>query len=92
MLKGCQKRLVMLKPGEESAFESAWFVLRDERAHVSYDDMIAEANRIVSGGLLPRYKQRRPRALWCGMALGALLGGGIATLVFFLIRKCQEVS
>lgn len=86
MLKGCQKQLVMLKPGENSVFESAWFVLRDEKLQVSYDDMIAEANRIVSGGALPRYRRRRPvRGMLFGMLCGALLGGGIATLVFCLI-------
>ena len=86
MLKGCQKQLVMLKTGENSVFESAWFVLREEHINVAYDDMIAEANRIVTGGLSPKYKQKRRlrgAAFW--MLLGALLGGGLATLLFFVI-------
>lgn len=86
MLKGCQKQLVMLKPGENSVFESAWLVLREERAGVAYDDMIAEANRIVTGGISPRYmRRRRPRSLLLGMLLGAVLGGGISAFIFFLI-------
>ncbi len=86
MLKGCQKQLVMLKTGENSVFESAWFVLREERMNVAYDDMIAEANRIVSGGLSPKYTRRRcfrGGGLW--MLVGAFLGGGLATLLFFII-------
>ncbi|MBQ3064435.1 MAG: hypothetical protein IJC99_06525 [Clostridia bacterium] len=86
MLKGCQRQLVMLKPGENSVFESAWLVLREERADVAYDDMIAEANRIVSGGILPRYKRRRLRSRLWSMLLGVILGGGVATLIFFLMR------
>ncbi len=86
MLKGCQKQLVMLKTGENSVFESAWFVLREERINVAYDDMIAEANRIVSGGLSPKYtRRRRLRGATFWMLLGALLGGGLATLLFFVI-------
>ena len=86
MLKGCQKQLVMLKTGENSVFESAWFVLREERGCVAYDDMIAEANRIVAGGLSPKYMRKRRfmgGGLW--MLLGAVLGGGLATLLCFLI-------
>ena len=85
MLKGCRKQLVMLKPGEDSVFESAWFVLREERVQTSYVDMIAEANRIVSGGRLPRRRGRLGwRMLLLGMLLGVLLGGGVATLFFLL--------
>ena len=86
MLKGCQKQLVVLKTGENSVFESAWFVLREACNHVAYDDMIAEANRIVAGGLSQKYmRRRRFRGGVFWMLLGALLGGGLATLLFFII-------
>ena len=85
MLRGCQKQLVMLKTGESRVFESAWFVLRDERGSASYDDMIAEANRIVAGGVLSRRPRRRRLRFAVGFLLGAVTGGGLATLIFFLL-------
>ena len=86
MLKGCQKQLVMLKPGENSVFESAWFVLREERVGVAYDDMIAEANRIVSGAVHARcVRRRRGRGLILGGLLGALLGAGVTFFIFLAI-------
>ena len=85
MLRGCQKQMVMLKTVKSHLFESAWFVLREERGGESEEDMIAEAHRIVAGGVLPR---RRPfRWLLHGAVLlrGALSGaGGLALVSFFL--------
>lgn len=87
MLKGCQKRLVMLKPGENSVFESAWFVLREDKQDVAYDDMVAEANRIAAGGIAPKYMRRSSRKYGLSMLCGIILGGALAALVFFLICK-----
>ena len=87
MLKGCQKRLVMLKPGENSFFESAWFVLREEKQNIAYDDMVAEANRIAAGGIAPKYTRRRMHWSVWSLLLGAFFGCGIALLIFFLLWK-----
>ena len=46
MIKGAQKKVVVVRTGESEIFEEAFFVLRDggERTR---GDMIAEANRII---------------------------------------------
>ena len=83
MIRGCQKQLVVTMTAQSHLFESAWFVLREGRTGESEEDMIAEANRIVSGGVLPR--RRRPLLLWYGVAflLGGLSSLGILALCSF---------
>ena len=49
MIKGYQRKMVVVKGGEDSMFEYACFVLRNEERYsqCKEEDMIAEANRII---------------------------------------------
>ena len=50
MIKGAQKRMIVVKTGDSAVFEEAYFVMRsDEMAEGKTDkDMISEADRIIS--------------------------------------------
>lgn len=51
--KGCQRRIIMIKNPSE-CFEEAYFILKEngrKNFHVSDNDMIREANRIVAGSV-----------------------------------------
>ena len=49
MLKGCQKKIIVMKNTGSPIFEEAYFILSEnaQRAHTSERDMISEANRII---------------------------------------------
>ena len=49
MLKGCQRKIIVMKNTGSNIFEEAYFVLRENavKAHLSEIDMIEEANRII---------------------------------------------
>ena len=89
MLKGAQKRMYVVKLGQESPFEEAYFVLKRECDTVPGKDMVSEAARIIgqSTGRDVGASPRKSR-VWCmaiSFACGLLAGGGIATLICLLV-------
>lgn len=54
MIKGCQKKMVIVKNISSDIFDEAYFILKDDGKYdsVKNDDMISEANRIVSQSTL----------------------------------------
>jgi len=53
MIKGCTKRVVVVKDVQSDIFEEAYFILRPKsekaKAKASNTDIITEANRLVLG-------------------------------------------
>ena len=97
MLKGAQKRMVMLRTADSSIFETAYFILRDDAAPPAKDTrptMLEEANRILSQSFAPQaaakdQKQGRLRKLWQRLPaflLGLLSGAGLCALLIPFIR------
>lgn len=83
MLRGYQRKLIMIRTKESSIFESAFFILRGASStRTGEDDMIAEANRILdaSGGTGRAPKSFKVRHILIALGIGflagtALLGG-----------------
>ena len=84
MLKGYQRKLVMIRTKDSSIFESAFFILRSTALREERGgDMITEANRILEDN---DQKKKRPRSfsarhifisLGIGFALGSALVGTV---------------
>jgi hypothetical protein len=80
MIRGAQKRIVVIKTADSSVFEEAYFVLKKGR-ETSEGDMVREANRIIEGvdcsgkpdGEDKRRKRLNISFLLCGMGAGALI-------------------
>ena len=95
MIKGCQRKMIMVKGEAESPFEMAYFVLRGEvSGDACESDILAEACRIVeektlsSGGVrLKRgkneVKEKNKKAI-LPFAAGTALGSAIGLLWLFL--------
>ncbi len=89
MLKGAQKRMYVVKLGEDSMFEEAYFVLKREQANVQGSDMVGEATKIIRQSMgqeesVKRTTKRWPQAL-IGFALGALGGAGVTLALCLLL-------
>lgn len=89
MVKGCQRKSVVLKCPASSAFESAYFILKNgaDRSF-SEEDVISQANRIVEESALPVRKRKRGGALlWAALSFlaGALVSSGATALI---LRAC----
>jgi len=85
MIKGCQRKMVVVKGQDKSIFETAYFVLRREQEskRLRESDILSEATRIIneSGGSVDRRARRRAR-LWGFLFLlgGFLTGSGVTLL------------
>ncbi|MBE6550246.1 MAG: hypothetical protein E7670_07450 [Ruminococcaceae bacterium] len=93
MIRACQKKILFVAGAEHSAFETAYFVLREnsESLCLGGDDIIKEADRIINERL-PAVKKKKQRLekikkvlLFTTSALsGALVGGGTVAIISFL--------
>lgn len=88
MLKGAQKKMIVIKTSDSEIFEEAYFVVKGgvER---SQPDMVSEANRIIEGCGEKRRerKSRDMKALiipLISFMVGTIFGGGIAILIAFV--------
>lgn len=84
MLKGYQRRLIMMPTKGSSLFESAYFILRKdtELRTPTQNEMLCEATRILEENALPR--KRKPlghkhllAALTIGFFLGVIATGAV---------------
>ena len=82
MLKGAQKKMIVIKTSDSEMFEEAYFVVK---AGIDRNgtDMVFEANRIIEGCAGCRREKKRFNAkilllLTLCFTVGMLLGGGMA--------------
>ncbi|MBR2479026.1 MAG: hypothetical protein IKB47_01300 [Clostridia bacterium] len=93
MIKGCQKKIIVVQGGESSPFESAFFLMRRDVSDGGSGDVLREADRIISEGL-PRLevcRRRRERLSKIFLSagsffLGLLLGAGICAIFALFSR------
>lgn len=49
-VRGCEKRVVVLRHADSVLFEEAYFVMRRASGRASHTDMVTEAERLLTGG------------------------------------------
>ena len=92
MIKGCQRRVIVVKGDDESMFECAYFVLKNDKNHdsPSEGDMIAEADKIIreSGQITNKKATEKEKKdykkSFIPFSVGALIGSVIGLLWLFL--------
>lgn len=87
MLRGCQKKIIVLKNTGSEMFEEAYFIIKPEFEDKSDFNIIEEATKIISSNQLvvkkPRVKKEIPLLLPFG--IGALLGALLSILLYLTI-------
>lgn len=94
MIRGTQKKMIVIRTHESRVFEEAYFVMRrDTRLPADDSDMLTEADRIIrrsAQGLgcgtdtegRSTWKRHISRLLW--LLSGMILGGGGVGLLWWL--------
>lgn len=80
MIRGAQKKVIVIKTADSEIFEEAYFVLRRDRES-NRGDMVNEANKLVEG--LEESEKREKKALLLGRLSSIafmIFGGGIGAL------------
>lgn len=84
MLKGAQKKMIVIKTGDSKLFEEAYFVIRKDTPG-SCSDMVGEANRIIESCTAKKEKNKTriclPLVSVGAFVGGSVFGGAIALLV-----------
>ena len=55
MYTGTQKKAIVIKNTENSMFEAAYFILKDDFSHITESEMVREANKILKNNLIGGY-------------------------------------
>lgn len=88
LLRGTNKRMVIVKSNDSKLFEEAQFILREDQAEPSLPDLLEEANRIVENSRFPTPSKKAKRRNWqfaAGVFTGALIEA-IGLVLYLLIR------
>ncbi|MBR5308062.1 MAG: hypothetical protein IKU43_04770 [Clostridia bacterium] len=48
MIKGCSRRVIVIKHPESELFEEAYFIVNPKKSERRQSDLLAEASRIIS--------------------------------------------
>ena len=98
MIKGCQRKMIMVRGGSTSPFEAAYFIMKSspEYDRLGESDMASEAGRIIAENSVEsndpgaarskrdsKNERRRRIAAFC---LGLLLGGAAASFLIAVLR------
>ena len=92
MIKGCSRKVVVVKNTGSDLFEEAYFILKPSADAFENADFLAEAKRIIASrtgyARRSRAREKRLRRLknWMFILLGASLGVGLSTLVLAVFR------
>lgn len=82
MLKGAQKKVIIVKDTQSGIFDEAYFIVKNSADHrnLTKHDMVSEAQRIISGSVINSdEKTKKPekylRPLWffIGMLCSSLI-------------------
>ena len=88
ILKGCQRKLIMMPTKSSSLFETAYFILRDtaEKREPTQNEMLCEATRILEeNALTGKSRPLTRKHLWLALACGFLTGGAATGLLWILL-------
>lgn len=89
MLKGCQRKLIVMPTRDSALFETAYFVLKEraEARRPSEGEMLHEAMRILEeNSLSKRPPTYRRRHLILACLVGVCLGALVVALSFLFLR------
>ncbi len=85
MIKGCSRKVIVIKNPESNLFEEAYFIVSPKESERQYGDFLAEANRIIALRTTPHIQTQRKRKTLIPWILGFFLGSATAFPLYLLL-------
>ena len=93
MIKGVQRKMIVVKTDSSNLFETAYFVLRSDadKARDETLDLLGEATRLVNQDCDDKKKRKEKKkrfgrfAAFCIFLLGVIFGAGSSIITFYII-------
>jgi len=74
LIKGCSKKVIVIKDPGSNLFEEAYFIVAPGMAERKQGDLLLEANRIIAARTVPDACRRKRMPGLYMLALGFILG------------------
>ncbi len=84
MIKGSQRQMIVVRTDDSRYFDEAYFVLRKNVKTPTQNDMLKEANRILSERVSIPHRSRASLWRWLFFGVGVLCGA-LVTVAFCLM-------
>ena len=78
MIKGCSRRVIVIKHPESELFEEAYFIVNPKKCERKQSDLLAEAGRIIAMRATSEGRAGRKARLILPWLFGFACGIGIA--------------
>lgn len=85
MIKGCSRKVIVIKNPGSDLFEEAYFIVSPREAERQYGDFLTEANRIIALRTTPHVCAQRSGKKFVPWIFGFFLGATVAFPLYFLI-------
>lgn len=85
MIKGCSRKVIVIKNPGSNLFEEAYFIVSPREAERQYGDFLTEANRIIALRTTPQLCTQRSGKRFAPWIFGFFLGAAVAFPLYLLI-------
>lgn len=93
MYTGTEKKAIVIKNTDNSIFEAAYFILKDDFSDIKETEMVKEANRILKNNLIggyfyPQLQKNQPKQRQKGQLyfwLGAFVSAVVCVILFMMM-------
>ncbi len=87
MIKGCNRRVIVVKHPESESFEEAYFIVREGKFKRKSDtaSLVGEANRLINGESTPHFPKKPRLSRGFCAALSFVAGAVSSFLIFYNI-------
>lgn len=78
MIKGCSRKVIVIKNPGSNLFEEAYFIVSPKESERKYGDFLLEANRIIASRTVPDSRKKSKVGILVSWFLGFALGLAVA--------------
>ena len=84
-MRGCERKIIMLKGTDSEIFDEAYFLLRRDLKNTEGDEIVREAHRIVASNTTRKRKRVAGAGEKIFFAVGMAVGIAVTVLLYIIL-------